>query len=520
LSDSITPLSALESLLLYAVRVGLLPPEDVNYARNALLDAFGLSAPTDGYGLDDAKEIPLSEALDALNAYAAERGLIGDSPSARERFGVKLMGLLTPSPEAFRNRFETIERISGIDSACAWFNQLCVTNGYINEIAIAKNERYFAPSPYGALEITINLSKPEKDPRDIAALADIDSARETEYPACMLCLENEGYAGRPGFPARQTLRTLPIELDGERWRFQFSPYRYFPEHCIVFAETHSPMRIDVSTFRKLFDFLDRFPHYVIGSNADLPIVGGSVLNHNHFQGGKYIFPMEKADVFARATHPMYPRVRVSMLRWPMTALRLTGEDRQSIVGMAELIRTAWNKYSDPSLGVLARTNSILHNTVTPIARRLKNEYALDLVLRNNRATQEHPLGLFHPHSELHHIKKENIGLIEVMGMFILPGRLMTELNALRFALTDGKCFARHEADDPLAKHDEWISSLVKRYGCDQPSDSAERILRDALAEKCVRVLEDAGVFKQDGSGRNGFVRFLESVGFVTAQSKS
>lgn len=508
---------ALELLLLYAVRSELLSEADVDYARNMLLDALRFTEPGDGVDLAAETDRPISQIMDVICSYAVSSGLADDSPSAKERFAVRLMGLVTPSPEAFRVRFENVRREKGIVEACAWFNRLCAANGYINETAISKNVRYFAPSVYGALEITINLSKPEKDPRDIAALAEAKPESAVEYPACMLCLANEGYAGRPGFPARQTLRTLPLMLDGERWRFQFSPYRYFPEHCIVFAEAHDPMRIDAGAFRKLFDFLDIFPHYVIGSNADLPIVGGSVLNHNHFQGGEHVFPMEKADAYATATHPMYPRVKVSVLRWPVTSLRLVGKDRQSVISLAELIRAAWAKYSDRALNIAASTGGALHNTVTPIARRSKGTYSLDLALRNNRQTGEHPLGLFHPHADLHHIKKENIGLIEVMGMFILPGRLLSELDMMKDALTSGQPFQRHDPVSPFAKHDEWVESLVHRYGCCQPQDAAERIMHGALAEKCVRVLEDAGVFKLDEPGREGMFRFLESCGFAVTR---
>ncbi|GHU66716.1 galactose-1-phosphate uridylyltransferase [Clostridia bacterium] len=503
---------AIESLLSYGVDSTLLPSLDKAYARNALLESLRLSA----FDTSAPSDLSVEDALSTLIDYAVSVGLCEDSPSPRERFSAKLLGLITPSPEAFRCRFESIERERGIRDACDWFSRVCVANGYINSEAAARNVRFYAPSPYGALEITINVAKPEKDPRDIAALANVPDGASLadDYPACMLCLTNEGYAGRPGYPARQTLRTLPLTLDGHLWRFQYSPYQYFNEHCIVLDENHCPMRIDASTFRKLFDFLDRFPHYAIGSNADLPIVGGSVLNHNHFQGGRHTFPMEKADVRTRFTHPMAPRVSVGLLSWPMSAVRLSGPDRDALTMLAEHIRTVWSNYSDAALGIIAKTDSTLHNTVTPIARRNESNYTLDLVLRNNRTTPEHPLGIFHPHADLHHVKRENIGLIEVMGLFILPGRLLSELNSLRAALTDGIGFRAHEPDDPMAKHDEWIESLVKRYGNRMPEDAAEQALRAALADKCVHVLEDAGVFKLDAQGLAGFGRFLRSAGFV------
>ncbi|MDR0396613.1 MAG: UDP-glucose--hexose-1-phosphate uridylyltransferase [Oscillospiraceae bacterium] len=509
-SDSRIIGGAIESLLLYGVESSLILPPDIAFVRNELLDATRLPAPEP----DAPGGMSAPDALGILSDYAASTGLCADSPASRERFITKLMGLMTPSPEAFRRRFESIEREDGILEACGWFGRICEANGYINAQAVSRNVRYYAPSPYGALEITINVAKPEKDPRDIAALA--SAPERLDYPACLLCVENEGYAGRAGYTARQTLRTLPLTLDGDPWRFQYSPYQYFAEHCIALDEIHRPMRIDASTFRKLFDFLDRFPHYVIGSNADLPIVGGSVLNHNHFQGGRHTFPMEKAEVSARFTHPMAPRVDARTLNWPMSAVRLASSDRGALAMLAEHIRIAWSNYSDPALDILARTGSTPHNTVTPIARGGGAGYSLDLVLRNNRATDEHPLGLFHPHAALHHVKKENIGLIEVMGLFILPGRLLKELDGLRAALTDGIGFRAHEPGDPLAKHDEWIETLVQRYGSRMPRDAAEQALRAELARKCVSVLEDAGVFKLDGQGRAGFQRFLRAAGFERA----
>jgi UDPglucose--hexose-1-phosphate uridylyltransferase len=511
-SDGHIVSGAIESLLSYGIDTSLLLPMDKACARNTLLDAMRQTAPAP----DAIGGLSADEALNALTDYAIRAGLCDDNPPSRERFAARLLGLITPSPEAFRSRFESIEREKGIREACGWFNGICEANGYIDAKAAARNVRYQAPSPYGALDITINIAKPEKDPRDIAALA--NAPTQVDYPACMLCLENEGYSGRPGHPARQTLRTLPLKLDGDPWRFQYSPYQYFPEHCIVFDEAHIPMRIDASTFRKMFDFLDRFPHYSIGSNADLPIVGGSVLNHNHFQGGRHAFPMEKTHVRTRFTHPMTPRVSAGTLNWPMSAVRLTSVDRGALTMLAEHIRTMWSNYSDAALGIHARTGSVPHNTVTPIARRGNAGYTLDLVLRNNRTTDEHPLGIFHPHADLHHIKRENIGLIEVMGVFILPGRLLKELDSLRDALTDGVGFRAHAQDDPLAKHDEWIASLVKRYGSRMPEDAAEQALRTELAQKCVRVMEDAGVFKLDAHGRAGFTRFLRSARFEQAQA--
>ncbi|MDR2505827.1 MAG: UDP-glucose--hexose-1-phosphate uridylyltransferase [Oscillospiraceae bacterium] len=501
---------AIECILAHGVASGLVPQLDAGYTRNLILDTLRLETPPPIS--EESLKLSINSSLNCLSDYAVRHEFIADLPSERERLETRIMGLLTPSPEAFRRTFENTEKSDGITKACAYFNSMCIANGYINEQALSRNVRFFAPSKYGSLEITINLSKPEKDPREIAAL--LARKNDSEYPPCMLCPENEGYAGRLGFPARQTLRTLPVTLCGEPWHFQYSPYRYFPEHCIVFSERHAPMKIEHMTFRRLLDFLTRFPHYMIGSNADLPIVGGSVLNHNHFQGGEHVFAMDKSDAIAKATHPMYPRVRVHALSWAMSTIRLTSEDRESLASLAELIRAAWSKYSDAVLNIVSSTDGTPHNTITPIARKTNAGFKLDLILRNNRTTKEHPLGIFHPHADLHHIKKENIGLIEAMGMFILPGRLLTQLDSIKNHLMSGREFVPHEESNTMSMHNDWIAELTKRYGRSQTEDSAEQIVRDALTEKCVRVLEDAAVFKPNENGKRGIIRFLESAGFI------
>ena len=471
--------------------------------------------------------------MEALCDAAVADNRIDDAPGARSLFSTRLMGLLTPAPSVLARKFWRKAEAEGPRAACDWFYGLCFASQYINADALSQDMLFYAESPYGRLEITINLSKPEKDPRDIAALKNAKPL-STAYPSCMLCIENEGYAGRLDFPARQTLRALPVTLHGEPWRFQYSPYRYFQEHCIVLNELHTPMKIQRDTFEKLFDFLERIPHYTIGSNADLPIVGGSILNHDHFQGGNHRFPMQKAPVEAWYAHPGYGGVSLGVVRWPLTCLRLRGADRGQVIALADAlptysgglgvlaggtIRSAADGggYDDPSVDILSHSGEEPHNTVTPIARRQGDGWELDLVLRNNRTTPEHPLGIFHPHADLHHVKKENIGLIEVMGLFVLPGRLLKELDALRRALTCGLPFKPHAADDPLAKHDEWIAGLVSRHGSFLPPDAAEQIMRDALAAKCTRVLEDAGVFKMDEAGRSALGRFLAQAGLTRAE---
>ena len=505
--------SFLDRLLSFGLHHGLVDPLDLHDTRNALLDALGLDAPEAPFVEDPNPPRTATALLQALCAAAVAGGRVDDTPGARALFSTRLMGLLMPKPSTLAREFWRKAEAEGAKAACDWFYGLCYASQYINADALAQDVLYYADSPYGTLEITINLSKPEKDPRDIAALKHA-KPRETAYPPCMLCVENEGYAGRLDFPARQTLRALPITLHGEPWRFQYSPYRYFPEHCIVLNERHTPMKLGRDTFEKLFDFLERIPHYCIGSNADLPIVGGSILNHDHFQGGNHRFPMEKAPVEAWYAHPDFQGVSLGVVRWPLTCLRLRGVRREQVAALAEALRLCWNGYDDPAADILSHTGDEPHNTVTPIARRQGGVWELDLVLRNNRTTAEHPLGIFHPHADLHHVKKENIGLIEVMGLFVLPGRLLKELEALRHALTCGLPFTPHAGDDPLAKHDEWIAGLVARHGCNLPPDAAEQVTRDALAAKCARVLEDAGVFKLDAAGRSALARFLARAGLV------
>ncbi len=497
-------------LIDFAVSRNLIEAEDRRYTMNLLLDIMKMDAPEQIH--PDAEPLPatVTPMLNGLTDIAVWRGLIGDTQGARELFATRLCGPITPSPWETRERFFRLMREEGPEKATAWFYEMCRAADYIRVDHIAKNVRFFSDSPCGELEITINLSKPEKDPRDIAAQR---NAPQVGYPACMLCPENPGYAGRAGFPARQNHRAVPLSLNGEKWYLQYSPYLYYPEHCIVFNEAHRPMHIDESTFNSLFDFVAMFPTYMLGSNADLPIVGGSILSHDHFQGGHYSFPMDKAADLIDFSTPD-PAVKAALIDWPMTCIRLRGEDRSAIIRQATAILNAWRGYSDPECDIFAQTDAP-HNTITPVVHRDGDLWRMDLVLRNNRTSEEHPLGIFHPHANLHHIKKENIGLIEVMGLFILPGRLLSELGGLHAYLTGETPLSEAPAaDSPLAKHYDWLCGIARKTGCTLTEDQAEAAIRRALADTCAQVLADAGVYKQTEEGRAGVVRFMKTAGFT------
>ena len=497
-------------LLDFAVANGLLAEEDRDFARNALLNAFNLVA----LPADEAEEnAPLPETVGPVLAplvdYAAVQGIIEDTPYDRDRFGDHLISLILPMPSLVSRRFREIYNAQGAEAATDWFYAFCRASNAIHVDAIRKNIGYFAPSPYGTLEITINLSKPEKDPREIARQKAMPSVG---YPRCMLCVENEGYAGRPGYPTHETLRTVRISMRGEPWRLQYSPYSYYSEHCIVLNEKHVPMAITKETFSLLEDFVDQFPAYFLGSNADLPIVGGSILSHNHFQGGRHTFPIDNAPVTKWFTHPDFPRVRAGIVRWPMTCLEAQSEDAEALTAFCDAMLRFWRGYDDASAGVLHETEGQPHNTITPIARKEGGVYRMRLVLRNNRTDDENPLGIFHPHANLHHIKRENIGLIEVMGLFILPGRLQSELAGLEGYLTGEKPLVQPEENDPLFKHYEWMQAVAAAHGVNHTVDEAKTILRQELCTVCAHVLEDAGVFKLDAEGQAAFERFLGAFG--------
>ncbi len=511
------PSYEIERLLAFGLRNGLIEKLDVGYTRNLLLDLLKIDTPYEGALPVEDNEIPetATPILENLLDYGAEKGLIPENTATyRGLLDTRIMGLLMPKPSQIVDKFNHLRQEKGIQDATDWFYTLNEKSDYIRVNHIARNIKWISPSPYGDLEITINLSKPEKDPRDIAALK---NAVSTGYPKCLLCFENMGYSGRINHPARQNLRVLPLTLHGEQWYFQYSPYVYYHQHCIVFNEQHIPMKISRETFVKLLEFVDLFPHYFIGSNADLPIVGGSILNHDHFQGGFHRFPMEKAPIQYSLVFPDYPEVDAGVVAWPMSALRLSSSRKENLVDLADRILNAWREYSDPAVDILSHSGDhVPHNTITPIVRRVDGKYNMDLVFRNNRTSSQYPLGIFHPHQELFHIKKENIGLIEVMGLFILPGRLRNELEDIKAILTGKVPFHPGDISDeshPLYKHLPWLDELITQFGTNNSSKSADAVLQDAVAAKCVKVLEHAGVFKDTEKGRSAFNRFLSTVGF-------
>lgn len=481
----------------FALEKGLCMPQDRYYVQNRLLALFELDAP----GACEEKNGDFPAILEKMTDYAAEKGMLpADTPTFREIFDNKIAGCMLMPPSQVSEHFFAIRDKDGIEAATAWFYALCRNSNYIRTAQIAKNIRYSAPSPYGEVEVTINLTKPEKDPREIALAL---SAPSAAYPACQLCVENVGYAGRINHPPRVLLRTIPITLGGEQWHFQYSPYVYFNEHCIALSQQHTPMEINRKTYCRLADFQKQFPHYFIGSNAGLPIAGGSILSHLHFQGGRYVMPMMRAGI--RREYPALCGVRLAVLNWPMPALQLRGRDSGAIIDAADKITAAWDNYSDEALGIYAFTNGEKHNTITPIMRMDGEEFVLELVLRNNITSPERPLGVFHPHPCRHHIKKENIGLIEVMGLFILPGRLKEELEQTARYLS-GMPFDETKA----ASHIPWADSFRDKYDC-SAFEGAHAALRQELAVLCMQLLGDAAVFKDDEAGRAGLDRFVNSL---------
>ena len=489
------------ALVEYGVKTGLIEPDDAIYTRNRLLEAFGE---------DDWKEEPpaqyesLGALLDTLCDEAVLRGVIGDGVTARDLFDTKLMGLLTMRPSAVNAKFKALYAQSP-EKATDWFYRFCGDCNYIRRERVARDLKWVYRDPrFGDIDITINLSKPEKDPKAIAAAKKM---KASGYPACMLCKENIGYAGRMDFPARQNHRAVPVTINGADWFFQYSPYVYYNEHCIVFCGEHVPMQIDERTFRKLFDFVEQFPHYFLGSNADLPIVGGSILTHDHYQGGRYTFAMAKANIEEHCTIRGFEDVEAGILNWPVSVLRLRSKEPARLISLASRVLGCWRGYTDEAAFIFAETDGEPHNTITPIARCVDGVYELDLALRNNITTAQYPLGVYHPHDELHHIKKENIGLIEVMGLAVLPSRLKEELRLLADALVHGADVA---ADDRIAKHADWAKAVVQKHPA-LNAENAEAILRDEVGAVFVRVLEDAGVYKCTPEGRAAFRRFIEFV---------
>lgn len=489
----------IDSLVSYAMNHGLAEPVDHQVLTNRLLDLLGKD---DYEPSQELQSEDLEEILAGILDYAVEKGLCEDNITARDIFDTRIMGALTPMPREVIRTFREKYAASPVE-ATDWYYQFSCDTDYIRRYRIKKDMRWKYESAYGPMDITINLSKPEKDPKAIAAAK---NAPQTAYPKCQLCRENEGYAGRMNHPARANHRIVPIEICGEPWCLQYSPYVYYNEHCIVFNSQHVPMKIDKSAFQKLLDFVRVFPHYFVGSNADLPIVGGSILSHEHFQGGHYCFAMEQAAIRETVRFAGFEDIQAGIVNWPMSVIRLDGEDPARLADLADKILTAWRGYSDEQVGVLAFTDGEPHNTITPIARRRGDLYELDLVLRCNITTEEHPLGVFHPHADKHHIKKENIGLIEVMGLAVLPSRLKQELADLAQAIVAGDDIA---ADPVLGKHAQWVQELKRQYTFTQ--DNALDILLQETGKVFAAVLEDAGVYKNDTQGQAAFARFIETV---------
>ncbi|CEG28461.1 UDP-glucose--hexose-1-phosphate uridylyltransferase [Bacillus sp. B-jedd] len=491
---------AIQALLDQAIKLEMIEARDEIYARNQImalleLDDFQKSVqPTGDTGIPDI--------LENLADYAVGKGIISDLDSQKEILTAKLMNILIEKPSAVTGRFYE-KYTADPRSATDYFYALSQNSNYIQTKNIAKNISYQYDSPYGTIDITINLSKPEKDPKQIALEREMKTA-SSNYPKCLLCIENEGYAGRINHPARSNHRMIEMELTGEPWYLQYSPYVYYNEHCIVLCGEHRDMKIDRSAFERLLEFVAMFPDYFLGSNADLPIVGGSILTHDHYQGGKYEFAMAKAEETGRFTLETFPEFEAMTLKWPLSVIRLRGDDRDLLAGAAEMILEKWIGYSDPEAEILANTNETRHNTITPIARMRDGKYEMDLVLRNNRTSETHTLGIFHPHEDVQHIKKENIGLIEVMGLAVLPARLETELKEIEDYLLGQKA-------DVKDYHQVWAEELKERHAHELTPDTVKGIVRQNVGAKFVRVLEDAGVFKQTEAGLRAFQKFTETL---------
>ena len=486
----------ISALIQYGLCRKLFEPCDTTYMANRILEVLQL----DEFTMKEPPALPLEEILRGLLDDAVQRGICGDDVTSRDLLDTKLMGALTPAPREVRRQFAALYAQSP-EAATDWFYRFSQDTDYIRTYRICKDRRWVTDTPYGPLDITINLSKPEKDPKAIAAAK---NAPQSAYPKCQLCAENEGYAGRMNHPARQNHRIIPLTLTGQTWYLQYSPYVYYNEHCIVFREEHAPMVIDRSVFEKLLDFVTLFPHYFVGSNADLPIVGGSILSHEHFQGGRYCFPMERAAVEQQVCFTGFADIHAGIVKWPMSVIRLTGADRVRLAKLADKILACWRGYTDEEAFIFARTGDTPHNTITPIARRRGEDYELDLVLRNNITTEEHPLGVYHPHAELHHIKKENIGLIEVMGLAVLPARLKRELADIETAILQGTPLI-----GALEKHAQWVAELQSKQTF--TSDNAAGILKMEVGKVFARVLEHAGVYKRTPEGQTAFLRFIDAV---------
>ena len=490
---------AIKKLVQYGISTGLTPESERIYTTNLLLDVMK----EDDFEDEpcDLDNIVLEDVLSELLDEAVKRGIIEDSITCRDLLDTKLMNCLMPRPAQIQEKFWE-KYAASPEAATDYYYELSQDSDYIRRYRIKKDRKWTVETEYGTLDITINLSKPEKDPKAIAAAG---KAKSSSYPKCQLCMENEGYAGRANHPARENHRIIPITIQGKKWGFQYSPYVYYNEHCIVFNGEHIPMKIDRNTFAKLFDFIRLFPHYFLGSNADLPIVGGSILSHDHFQGGNYTFAMAKAPMTEQFQVPGYEDVTAGIVKWPLSVIRLQCTDSERIIDLAEHILNKWRSYTDESAFILAETDGTPHNTITPIARRRGELFELDLTLRNNITTEEHPLGVYHPHAKLHHIKKENIGLIEVMGLAVLPARLKGEMELLREYILEGKDIRGNEQ---IAKHADWVDEFLPSYS-DVSKENIGHILEQEVGKVFCQVLEDAGVYKNTEKGKKAFRRFIE-----------
>ena len=498
----------------YGLTTGLIEKEDKTYTINRLMELLEVDDIEDSVFEEFAKREPMTQEsaeaalegiLEDMMSYAYDKGIMKENSIVyKDLFDTKIMGCLVARPSEIRAKFKDLYENESSLAATDYFYKLSCDSNYIRRQRIKKDQKWTTDTEYGTLDVTINLSKPEKDPKAIAAAK---NAKQSAYPKCQLCAENEGYAGRVNHPARQNHRIIPVTINNSDWYFQYSPYVYYNEHCIVFNSKHTPMKFERATFGKLLDFVTNFPHYFVGSNADLPIVGGSILTHDHFQGGHYTFAMAKAPIEKKISFKGYEDVRAGIVKWPMSVIRISGADKDRLIDLADKILVAWRGYTDEEAFIFAETDGEPHNTITPIARRRGENYELDLVLRNNITTEEHPLGVYHPHAHLHHIKKENIGLIEVMGLAVLPARLKDEMAELADAIINGRTLRSTET---LASHAEWAEGFLPKYDKVDESNVMD-IIHEEMGQVFKEVLECAGVYKCTEEGRKAFMRFVESV---------
>lgn len=489
---------AVKSLVNYAIKNEMIEKWDEIWAINTVCQALNM----DSFEECEAENAELEDILASILDYAVENGLCEDSVVYRDLFDTKIMGLLTPKPSEVISKFHFLYSRDK-KAATDYYYKLCQDSDYIRRYRIKNDLKWITKTEYGDIDITINLSKPEKDPKAIAAALKM---KTTSYPKCALCKENEGYMGRVNHPARQNHRIIPMTLGGDNFYLQYSPYVYYNEHCIVFNAEHTPMKIDRAAFVKLLDFVEKFPHYFVGSNADLPIVGGSILTHEHFQGGNYEFAMAKAPIETKVTFSGFEDVQAGIVKWPMSVIRIIGTDKARLVELADKVLTTWRGYTDKDSFIYAETEGTPHNTITPIARMRNGKFELDLVLRNNITTEDCPLGYYHPHPEYHHIKKENIGLIEVMGLAVLPSRLKNEMAVLGKAMVNGEDIS---ANETIAAHKEWAEMIMQKYDINE--DNIDDILKKEIGIVFTSILGQCGVYSRDEEGKAGFLRFIESV---------